>query len=161
MAVTGAYFAWRAYDQSIYDRCTVSIPEAASLAIKKGTPILIDSNGRASEPGTGPALIFGVALEDAHNGTAGQYNLLVARIRVGDVWTIPILETMAQNLFGVAAGDVGIVKDATTGLWYGSTADAGAQARIQENVAWPAGLNIGDAKWPAHVIFHSTKLQEL
>lgn len=155
----GQYFGWYPFDQSAINECTHSHPEAASFAAKRGTPVLKDTNGRIDVCGTSPALIYGVTLEDGHNGTAGQYNVLVAEIRAGDAWVIPILEAMALNQQGLAGGDCGIVKDATTGLWYGSTADAGAQCRIFEAEPPPAGMNIGDTKWPGRVKFHSSKLQ--
>lgn len=158
MAV-GAYFAWYAFDQDIYKECTESHPEAASLTIKKGTPVIKDTNGRIDAAGTSPSLIYGVALEDGHNGTAGQYNILVARLRGGDTWVIPQLEATAQNQFGLAAGDLGVVKDATTGLWYGSTADAGAQCRSRGYISKPNGMDLGDTKAPVFVQFHTTKLQ--
>lgn len=158
MAV-GAYFAWRAFDQTIYTARTESIPESASLIINAGVPVIKDANGRIAEAGVSPALIYGVSLEPGHNGTAGQYNIAIARINSGDVWIIPQLEATAQNEFGLAAGDLGVVKDATTGYWYGSTADGGAQCRAIDYEQQPAGMSLGDTKAPVHVIFHQTKLQ--
>lgn len=158
MAV-GAYFAWLPHDQIIYNSGCESIPEAASLTIKRGTPVIKDANGRVDAAGASPALIYGVAAEDGHNGTAGQYELLVWPLRVNQKWRICLLEALAQNLLGLAAGDCGIVKDATTGFWYASTADGGAQCRIVDYVKGPAGFTIGDTKAAGIFHFHSTKLQ--
>lgn len=159
----GAYFPWIAFDQSIYNACTEEWPESLSLACKRGTPILIDANGRVDDCGASPNPIYGVALEDGHNGTAGQYQIRIARLRVNDKWIIPVLEAMAQNMFGLAGGDLGILKDATTSFWYGSTNDAGAQCRVTDYIkgTTPPGFTIGDTKWAGIVQFHSTKLQVL
>lgn len=158
----GALFGWYAFDQSIYDVCAEYLDEAASLVIKAGTPILKDAAGRVAECGTAPALIYGVAAEDSHNAAASDINkILVYRIRPGDRWVIPVNEALALNMLGVAAGDLGIVKDATTSLWYGSTGDAGVQCRVvdYEKGPTPPGFAIGDTLWAGRVLFHSTKVQ--
>lgn len=161
MANAGAYQPWIAWDQSTYNHGTNYYPEAASLVALKGTPVILDSAGRIAPCGAGPALIFGVLCETGHNGTAGQYNVLVQEIRAGDLWVITLLETLAQNLLGQAGGDCGIVKDATTALWYASTADNGAQCRIVDYIQgpFPKGFAIGDTLVSGLFRFHSTKLQ--
>lgn len=161
MAV-GAYQPWIAHDQSIYNTGGQRFPEAASQTFKRGTPVLFDSNGRIATVGTSPALIYGVAMEDGHNNsTAGGSNIHVAQIRVNEKWVITLLEALAQNMLGLAGGDLGVLIDATTGFWYGSTADAGAQCRVVDYVQgpFPAGFAIGDTKASVIVEFHSTKLQ--
>jgi len=158
----GALFGWYAYDQSIYDECAEYLDEVASFVGKAGTPVLKNSAGRIDECGTAPALIYGVIAEDGHDAAASDTNkILVYRIRPGDKWVIPVSEALALNMLGVAAGDLGIVKDSTTGLWYGSTGDAGAQCRVVdfEKGPTPPGFAIGDTLWAGHVLFHSTKVQ--
>jgi hypothetical protein len=158
----GAYQPWIAFDQSIYNTGGQRFPEAASMTLKRGTPVLFDSNGRIANVGTSPALIWGVALEDGHNDpVAGHSNIHVQQIRVNEKWVITLLEALAQNMMGLAGGDLGVLIDATSGFWYGSTADAGAQCRIVDYVPgpFPAGFAIGDTKASVVVEFHSTKLQ--
>lgn len=155
----GAYVAWRAFDQTIYDVCGEEFAESASLTIKDGTPIVIDSNGRVAALGASAGTPYGVALENGHNGTAGQYNIKVARLRAGDVWVVPLLETAAINLIAQAGGDCGLVKDATTGYWAASTANSDAQCRVVGFDFVVGGLQLGDTLAPAKVIFHEDKIQ--
>lgn len=159
MAQTGAYQAILPRDQRDYDGGILSYPEAASQTFKRGTPVILDSAGRIAAAGTDPALIFGFSVEEGHNGTAGQYDALVTPLRASSQWQITLLETLAQNLIGLAAGDCGLVKDATTGFWYASTANAGAQFRLVDYLKGPAGFAIGDAKVTGYFIPHTTKIQ--
>jgi len=157
----GAYFPWYPFDQNVYDECIEEWPESASLTGLAGTPVIIDSNGRIDECGTSPSVIYGVLAADGKNGTAAQYKNLVIRLRAGDKWVICVDEALAQNLLGVAAGNLGVVKDATTGLWYGSTGDAGDQCRAVGYIqgTTPPGFQIGDTKWAAFVVFDDANLQ--
>lgn len=155
----GQYFAWYAFDQIVYDIRGEEHPEAASLTIKRGTPIKLDSNGRVDALGSSAGTPYGVTLEAGHNGTAGQYRIKVARLAPGDVWVVPLLEALAQNLVGQSGGDCGLVKDSTTGFWYASTANSDAQCRVVGYIEPPAGMNIGDTKAPIKVQFHEDKLQ--
>lgn len=155
----GAYVAWRAFDQSIYDRCTEEVDESASLTIKEGTPIILDSAGRVAALGASAGTPYGVSLEIGHNGTAGQYKMKIARLRAGDVWVIPLVQAAAQNLVGQAGGDLGLVKDATTSYWGGSTANADAQCRVVGYDFVVGGVGLGDTLAPAKVVFHEDKIQ--
>lgn len=156
----GSYFAWVPVDlDRSYENGTQEIDEAASQTFKRGTPVVLDSAGRVAACGTSPSLIYGVACTAGQNGTAGQYKTIVLPLGASGKWRIPLLEALAQNMLGQAGGDLGILVDATTGFWYGSTADAGAQCRVVDWVKPPAGMNIGDTKAPVVVVFHTTKIQ--
>lgn len=135
----------------------LSYPEAATLTIKRGTPVVIDTNGRIDAAATTFTSVFGVAAEDGHNGTAGQYEILVWPIKSYEQWRVPLLTALTQT--NMADEEVGFVKDATTTYWYASTTDTGAQGRIVDYVRGPAGLAIGDTKAPVYVVFHGTKIQ--
>lgn len=160
MAV-GAYQAWLPRDPKIFVSGLVEYPEAASQTYARGTPVVLDSNGRIAAAGASPSSIFGVAGESGQNGTAGQFNTRVWPLRANDIWQLTLNEALAQNLIGQAGGDLGVVKDATSGFWYGSTGDGGAQCRIVDYLQGPAGFNIGDTKATVFVMFHTTKLQVL
>lgn len=135
----------------------VSTPEAASLAIKKGTPVLIDSAGRVAAAGTTFTEIAGFSAEDGHNGTAGQYEMLWIPVTPGSKWRVALLEALAQSQLGDTL--VGWVKDTgSSGLWYVSTADTGAQSRLIDYVRGPAGGTIGDTKAAVIVVFEPTIL---
>ena len=153
----GAYGPILPRDPRIFSAGTISIPEAASLTIKRGTPVVYDSAGRADAAATSFTSVFGISAEDGHNGTAGQYELLVWPIKQGEKWQVSLLEALAQTTLGDT--NVGFVKDSTTGYWYASTADAGAQARVVDYIKGPAGLAIGDTKAQVEIVFHTTILQ--
>lgn len=156
MAV-GAYGPILPRDPHTFTGGLLEYPEAASQTFTRGTPVIIDANGRVAAAGAAPALIFGIACDPGQNGTAGQYNTRVWPLRASEQWQISLLEALAQTQIGLV--DAGVVKDATTGYWYASTADAGAQARIVDYLKAPAGLNIGDTKATIYVVFHTTKIQ--
>lgn len=134
-----------------------SLPEAASLTIEAGTPVVIDSAGRIDAAASTFTSVYGIAAEDGHNGTAGQYEILVWPIKQGSEWRIALNTALAQTDLGDT--DVGLAKDTTTGLWYASTSDTGAQARVVDYLRGPAGGAIGDTKAPVFIVFHTTKLQ--
>lgn len=153
----GAYFAWLPRDPKQYMSGMISYPEAASLVVKRGTPVVIDTNGRIDTAASTFTSFFGVTAEDAHNGTAGQYEILVWPIRQGDQWRVPLLTAFAQT--NIADEEVGFAPDTTSKYWYASTTDTGAQGRIVDYVRGPAGMVIGDTKIPVYVVFHTTKFQ--
>lgn len=153
----GAYIAIEPRDPRTFTSGLIPYPEAASLTIKKGTPVVIDTNGRIDAASATFTSIYGISAEDGHNGTAGQYEILVWPIHEGTQWKVALLEALTQTTIGDTL--VGFVKDATTGLWYASTADGGAQGLVVDYVRGPAGMNIGDTKAPVYVIFKTTKFQ--
>ena len=144
-------------DPQLFSRGLISTPEAASNASKRGALLLINASGDIAECGAAPASITSIAAADGHNGLAEANSQLHFPIRAGDQFEVTLLETLAQGQ--IADTDVGFVKDATTGYWYASTADAGAQARIIDYVKGPGGWDIGDTKARVIVVFHTTKLQ--
>lgn len=154
---TFAYIAIEPRDADTRINGLRSAPEAASLTIKKGTPIVFDSAGRLDAAASTFTSVLGISAEDGHNGTAGQYELLYWPIKQGSEWRIALNTALAQTDLGDT--DVGLAKDTTTGLWYASTSDTGAQARIVDYVRGPAGGTIGDTKAPVYIVFHTTKLQ--
>ena len=158
MAV-GAHFAWTPKDPAVWTNGTIEYPEAATQTFKRGTPVVLDSNGRIAACGASPASIFGVAATAGQNGSAGQYTTIVIPLRANQLWRMSLLEALTQNLFGQSGGKVGIVKDATTGFWYASTADTGDQVVLVDYVQGPAGMVIGDTIAPVYVEFVSTVLQ--
>lgn len=156
----GQYFGWYAFDQSVYTNCGEELPESASLNIKRGTPIVIDSNGRCAALGASAGTPYGVAAEDSHNLAVSATNLIrITRLRAGDTWVIPLVQAAAQNLLGQSGGDLGLVKDSTTGYWGGSTANADAQCRVTGYDLVVGGVGLGDTLVPTKVIFHEDKIQ--
>lgn len=153
----GTYQPWMPHDWSTFTNGTVETPEAASLTIKRGTPVVIDTNGRIDAAGTSPTSIIGVSAEDGHNGTAGQYLMRWWPIRPNQIWRMTLLEALAQTTIGDT--DAGVLIDATSGYWYASTSDGGAQVRIIDYLQGPAGFVIGDTKATVFVIIKSTKFQ--
>ncbi len=153
----GAYFAWLPRDPHTFIAGMLSFPEAASLAVKRGTPVVIDTNGRIDLAPVTFTSVFGVTAEDAHNGTAGANNILVWPIRQMEQWRVPLITALAQT--NIADEEVGFVGDTASGYWGASTTNTGAQGRVVDYVQGPAGLTIGDTLAPVYVVFHATKLQ--
>lgn len=137
----------------------ISTPEAASLTIKRGTPVKVDANGRIDAVAATFTEIAGISAEDGSNGSAGANDILWQVITPGSKWRVALLEALAQTNLGDTL--VGFVKDTTTGFWYASTADTGAQARIIDYVRGPLNTGtvaIGDTKVPVIVVFEPTLL---
>ena len=157
MTTAGAYQAWLPRDPDVYESGLISIPESASLTAKRGTPGLWDASGQAAACTTAPTSIGFIFAEDGHNDSAGLYNVLVWPLRVNQQWKIYLTDALTQAMIGNTA--LGIVKDATTGFWYASTADTGGQCYIVDYESGPAGLGIGDTKGPVYAEFVYTKIQ--
>lgn len=155
MATTGTYVPITPVDPTVYERGTRSVFEGATDTSKRGTPKIYTS-GLIGPAGTSPSVIAAISAEDGHNATSGTKEEIIWPLNSSDQYYCTVLETLAQSSIGT---DVGLVKDSTTGLWYGSTADAGAQAYIVDYVRGPAGFAIGDAKWLAKIKFHAAKIQ--
>jgi len=157
----GYYQAIKPRDPSEYVNGTLEYPESASFAGKRGTPVVLDANGRVDEAGTTPTSIFGISVTQGHNTGAGVDKCLVYPMRQGVQWQITLLEALAQNMMGQSDGLCGILIDATTGYWYASTANGGAQFQIIDYLQGPAGFVIGDTLATVYGTFLTTKFQVL
>lgn len=153
----GAYQAWLPRDQAVYEGGTISVPEAASLTAKRGTPGIWDSSGRAAACTTAPGSVGFIFAEDGHNGAAAANQVLVWPVKVHQQWKVYLLEALAQADIGRTL--LGIVQDTVTNFWYASTADTGAQCKMIDYESGPAGMALGDTKAPVYVEFVYAKIQ--
>lgn len=78
-----------------------SFPEAASQTFKKGALVYLNA-GYLTACGADPALIMGIATEDAHNTTAGLYNIVV-ELAHPDTLFLANLDTQASEGAGTTA----------------------------------------------------------
>lgn len=156
----GTFLAIQPRDPRIFEEGAKEYPEAASQTYKKGALVIL-SSGTIAEAGAAPATVFGIALKDGNNAADTSTNALVYPIKGNEDFSITLLESLTQAMLG--SQDCGVVKDATTGVWYASTADGGAQVRIVDYAKGPAfnNLGVGDTKARVVVNFHTTKLAVL
>jgi len=108
----------------------INYPEAASQTFVKGEFVYL-SSGYVMEIGDNPTAILGMALDNAHNSTAGAYKVGVAVFSDNT-----ILEMNKVNTSGVAQATAysdigktfGIYRDTTNNMTY--AADASASPRL-------------------------------
>jgi hypothetical protein len=100
--------------------------------------------------------VFGITADAASNGSAGANNILVWPIKKGSKWEITLDGVLALTDLREA---VGLAADSTTGYWYASTADTGAQAYVVDYVKGPGGFAIGDTKARVIIEFKDSVLQ--
>lgn len=127
MAVAGPYQPITPFSASVYQRGTIEIPEKASQTYKKGAPLVLNG-GYLEEAGTAPATIFAIAARDGQNGGSdGTSNGLAYRLVAGDQYEFSCEDalTVADN-----GAVYGLVKDATTGIWYLDEADTADQVVV-------------------------------
>lgn len=156
MAKTGSYGPILPVDADTFSAGTREYSESASLALVRGTPCTIDSAGRVDDAATTFTAVFGITANAAENGSADANNLIVWPIRKGSKWEITLDGVLA--LTDIIA-DVGLAADSTTGYWYASTADTGAQAVVVDYVKGPGGYEIGDTKARVIIEFKDSVLQ--
>lgn len=158
MAKTGQYGPILPVDPVVLTSGTIEFQESASHANKRGTPVVIDANGRVDEAGTsfGAAGVYGISANEGNNGSAGANNQLVWPIKKGSRWEITLDGVLALTDIG---DKVGLVKDGTTGYWYGAVSDGGDQVLIVDYVKGPGGYDIGDTKARVIVEFIDSVLQ--
>ena len=110
----------------------------------KAGAICILNGGYVEEAGAAPSTVKYIAYEDGHNGALdGSKNGRFWPITADVLWEISFLEAIAVSNNG---GNFGVVKDATTGAWYLSTADTGDQMTLEGVVETPDLGAIGDTK---------------
>ena len=80
--------------------------EEASQTFVKGNLVFVNTSGYLVECGADAALIMGVAAEDAHNGTQGQYDCAVDVILPGSVLIAKSNTTTDQTHVGAPYGIV-------------------------------------------------------
>lgn len=97
--------------------------EAASVTAVRGA-LAVFSAGFIAEAATTPTAIYGILAEPGHNASGTGTNIMVWRVTPSVLFEITLNEAYTQSLAGTA---VGMVKDGTTSIWYGSTANAGGQ----------------------------------
>lgn len=148
------------YSEAVYRRGTKSLKEKATQTFLKGALLVNDANGFTGECGAAPAVVGYVAAEDAHNyASDGLGEVLAYQIEPEDLYLFTLLEALAQNLLNVAAGQVGVIRDATTKYWYGSTADANDQITIVDYPKIPGEGVIGDTRARVIAKFRASKIQ--
>lgn len=139
----GSYQAIQPYDQIIFDRGTIDLPEKASGVWKAGA-ICILNGGYVEEAGTAPSTVKYIAYEDGHNGaTDGAKRGSFWPITADVLWEINLKEAIAVANNGEPFG---VVRDSTSGAWYASTADAGDQLTQEGVVETPDLGAVGDTK---------------
>lgn len=153
----GVFAAIRPFSREIFDKGTVLLPEGATQTFKQGE-LVISAAGYITVAGAAPAVVYGIAAENAHNGAVdGAYNVAVWPIDSEDLWDCVLLEAFAQTLCGAA--EYGMVRDAGTSSWYISTADVGDQAHIVRSAEPIGGLVAGDTKTRVLIRFAAANIQ--
>lgn len=108
----------------------LNFPEAASQTFVKGDFVYLTS-GYLTICGTDPALILGIALEPAHNTTAGLYNIGVALATEFTLFGLSVYHaTPANNK--IEAADMGKIVDilkSAAGKWTADKATVGSTSR--------------------------------
>lgn len=93
-------------------------PEAASQSFVKGDLVCLAS-GYLTKCGSDPAAVLGVALADAHNGSAGAYMIPVLVLTTHMVLTMQVYHGTPSSSV-IAAADLGTaygIVDAGSGVW--------------------------------------------
>jgi hypothetical protein len=153
---TGAYGPILPVDAETFESGTRQYEQSASFTGKRGTPVVIDGNGRIDEAASTFTSVFGISANTGANTGAGVDKLIVFPIRKGSKWEITLDGVLALTDLKEA---VGLAADSTTGYWYASTADTGAQAYVVDYVKGPGGYEIGDTKARVIIEFKDSVLQ--
>lgn len=156
MAKTGAYQPILPADADTFVSGLREYEQSASLTGKRGTPVVIDGNGRIDEASQTFTSVFGISANEGDNTGAGVDKIVVFPIKKGSHWEITLDGVLALTDL---SAEVGLASDSTTGYWYASTADTGAQARIVDYVKGPGGYDIGDTKARVIIEFKDSVLQ--
>ena len=112
-----------------------SRPEAASQSFKDGDLVYMVA-GYLTICGADPATILGIAKEDAHNTTAGLYNILVDVITADSLVEMQVAHDTPANAV-IEAADFGKLYDiaVTSNVWYvDKNTTAATRVRIQRFV---------------------------
>jgi hypothetical protein len=136
---TGAYGPIVPFSPSIIERGTSNAPEAAGQDFKAGVP-LVFNGGSLEEAGAAPTAIAGISVNAASGvtGKAVEY----WPVNTTDEWEMTFDEGSAFDAADRGAA-LGILEDAGTHYWYGSTGDAGAQFYVHRLAH---GYAVGDSK---------------
>lgn len=129
------------------------VQEAASNASFAGAPNTINSAGQLVECGTAFIQAAFILTDAAANSSTAGSLIQAWRITPGFIFKVTLLEAWALALIGT---NIGMVKDSTTSLWYGSTANGGAQMQI---IGAPSTTAIGDTKMQVLAIFNPSAIQ--
>lgn len=149
---TGLYGPIEPHSPSILNRGTIELPEKASQTFKKGVPLVLNG-GYLEEAGASPSTIAYISAQAGQNGGSdGTYKTLAYRVVAGDQWRMAMQDAVAIADHG---GVYGIVKDGTSGYWYGDDDDAGDQIFVVRWVETPALGAVGDTKALAIVEFQT------
>lgn len=132
------------------------LQESASLDIKKGAPLYLDSARQLVACGTSFTQASFIAEDVSTNSSTAGSMLQAWRITPEVVWLVTLNEAFALNLL---YNSYGLVKDATTGNWYLSTANTGNQMMIIGAPDGPGGTAIGDTKSRVLAVFNSGVIQ--
>lgn len=116
---------------------TESFPEAASVAAKKGAPVLLNASGYLEECAAAPTVILGFIEAAGQNGTAAGDKTAQVYRALGNQFRATLTGTLAQSDLGIACG---LIKDGTTSKWYLDRAAATKQCHI---VKIPSSSTVG------------------
>lgn len=134
---TGTYQDIVPYDLEFLRSGIIPLKEAATVTAKRGGIGTINSSGFVAEAAASFTTAFCVLAEDGHNASGTGTNIQAWPILSHQLYEITLNEAWAQNLTNTV---VGLVKDGTTGKWYGSTANAGGQFLLLWQVpTWAVG----------------------
>lgn len=157
---TGTYAPIVPWDLEVIRIGTVpGLIEAASQSWKAGA-LLILSSGKVATAGTAPSTVSFIAMKDATGTTNSP--VLAWPIMPGRLYEMTVVGSGAAGIFAQAdiGGNIGVLVDATTGIWYGDNADTGDQVTIKALApGGPAGgWAVGDTKARALVTFDSANV---
>jgi hypothetical protein len=141
----------------------LSVPEKASSTFKKGA-VCFANAGYLDECGANPALILGLATQDAGNGASDGLNSQVVELAHVDTLFRGYLDTGASEGTGTAAATArlkahGVTKAAAGGVWFVDSNKTGTSGRVVVWEAWSESgyTDLGGADIRPHVVFSFTQ----
>jgi hypothetical protein len=127
-------------DSDTYEHGTVPAKEKASVTAKAGG-LAVLNGGYVEEAGTAPSTVKYILVDNGHNSSTDGTDTQVWPVTTDALWEGTLKTAWAQALVG---GNVGLVKDSTTGHWYLDDADTADQVTIEAVVYTPQLGAIGD-----------------
>jgi hypothetical protein len=131
----------------------LSFPEAASQSFVKGDLVYLAS-GYLTLCGADPTAILGIALEDAHNGSAGAYQIMVSLITAQTIVFMSVYHSTAANdkIEAVDMGTLYEIDKPVAGTWrVDKTATTATRVRIIQFVD-----DVGSLKGRVGCLFFTT-----
>lgn len=132
------------------------LQEDASLNVKAGTPVYFNSARQLVECAASFAQAAFITQDASANAASAGTQIPAWRITDRVIWLVTLNEAFALNQL---YNSYGLVKDATTGYWYLSTANTGNQMMIVGAPDGPGGTAIGDTKSRVLAVFNTGAIQ--